>query len=177
MNQDLIEKIKSRQSIRKFTSESIPDSIVDDIANIGRSAPSGGNRQPWRIVIVTKEELKNQLVVAAHNQKFIAVAPVVYVVCAVPEESAERYKERGRDLYTLQDTAAMTLNILFGAHLHGYGACWIGAFNEEEVSKVLNIPSDMRPVAMVPVGKVDGDVPPLRGRKSLSEIVIREQFD
>ena len=177
MSKDCIEKITSRQSIRKFTNESIPDSIIEDIANIGRSAPSGGNRQPWRIVIVTKEDLKNQLVVAAYNQKFLAVAPVVYVVCAVPEESAEKYKERGRDLYTLQDTAALTLNILFGAHLHGYGACWIGAFNEEEVSKILNVPSDMRPVAMVPVGKIDGKIPPLRGRKSLSEIVIKEQFD
>jgi len=177
LSKDCIEKITSRQSIRKFTNESIPDSIIEDIANIGRSAPSGGNRQPWRIVIITKDDLKNQLVTASHNQTFVAVAPVVYVVCAVPEESAERYKERGRNLYTLQDTAALTLNILFGAHLHGYGACWIGSFNEEEVSKILNIPSDMRPVSIVPVGKIDGDVPPLRGRKSLSEIVIREQFD
>ena len=169
--------ITSRQSIRKFTSESIPDSIIDDIANIGRSAPSGGNRQPWRIVIVTKQDLKNKLVAAAHDQKFMAVAPVVYVICAVPEESAERYKERGRNLYTLQDTAALTLNILFGAHLHGYGACWIGSFNEKEVSKILNIPTDMRPVAIVPVGRIEGEIPPLRGRKSLSEIIIREQFD
>ena len=173
----MIEKITSRQSIRKFTNEPIPDSIIEEIANIGRTAPSGGNRQPWRIVIVTREDLKNQLVAAAHNQRFIAAAPVVYVICAVPEESAERYGKRGRKLYTLQDTAAMTLNILYGAHLHGYGACWIGAFEEEEVSKVLSIPSDMRPVAMVPVGRIDGDLPPLRGRKSLSEIVVREQFE
>jgi nitroreductase len=177
MSQDLIEKIKSRQSIRKFTNEPIPDSVIRDIVNIGRTAPSGGNRQPWRIVIVTRNDLKNQLVAAANNQKFIAVAPVVYVVCAVPEESAERYKDRGRKLYTLQDTAALTLNILYGAHLHGYGACWIGAFNEEEVSKTLNIPSDMRPIAMVPVGKIDGNLPPLRGRKSPSEIIVQERFE
>lgn len=177
MSRDCIEKITSRQSIRKFTSEPIPDSIIEDIVNIGRSAPSGGNRQPWRIIIVTKADLKNQLVDAAHNQKFIAVAPVVFVVCAVPEESAERYQERGRTLYTLQDTAALTLNILYGAHLQGYGACWIGSFNEQEVSKILNIPSDMRPVAMIPVGKIDGELPPLRGRKSPTEIVITEQFD
>jgi nitroreductase len=177
MSKDCIEKIKSRQSIRKFTSEPIPDSVIEDIVNIARSAPSGGNRQPWRIVIVTRNDLKNQLVAAAHNQKFIAVAPVVYVVCAVPEESAERYHKRGRKLYSLQDTAALTLNILFGAHFHGYGACWIGAFNEDEVSKTLNIPSDMRPVAMVPVGKIDGELPPLRGRKSHSDIVIWEKFE
>jgi nitroreductase len=126
---------------------------------------------------VTRDDIKKRLVAAAHHQKFIAAAPLVYVVCAVPEESAERYGKRGRKLYALQDTAAMTLNILYGAHLHGYGACWIGAFEEDEVSKVLNIPSDMRPVSMVPVGRIDGDLPPLRGRKSLSEIVVRERFE
>ena len=177
MNRECIEKLKSRQSIRNFTSEPIPDSIVEDIVNIGRTAPSGGNRQPWRIIIVTREDLKKQLVGAAYNQKFIAAAPVVYVVCTVPEESAERYKERGRTLYALQDTAALTLNILYGAHFHGYGACWIGAFDEDAVSKTLNIPDHMRPIAMIPVGKIAGKLPNLRGRKSPSEIVVRECFE
>ncbi len=122
-------------------------------------------------------ELKNQLADAAFNQKFIADAPVIYVVCAVPEESAERYQERGRTLYTLQDTAALSLNILYGAHLHGYGACWVGAFDEDAVSKTLNIPVDMRPVAMIPVGKIDGKLPPMRPRKRIPDIVVREQFE
>ncbi|MBY8996482.1 MAG: nitroreductase family protein [Candidatus Thorarchaeota archaeon] len=177
MSVDCIEKLTSRQSIRRFTSESIPDSIIDDIVRIGISAPSGGNRQPWRIIIVTNKNLRNQLADAAFNQEFLAVAPVVFVVCVVPEESAERYKERGRNLYALQDTAALTLNILYGAHLHGYGACWIGSFNEDTVSKTLNIPSDMRPVAMIPVGKIDGKLPPARPRKKPSEIVVKEQFE
>ena len=177
MSIDCIEKIRSRQSIRKFTSESIPDSIIDDIIMTGIRAPSGGNRQPWRIIIVTNMELRNQLADAAFNQKFIATAPVVYVVCAVPEESAERYKDRGRKLYALQDTAALTLNILYGAHLHGYGACWIGAFDEDAVTKTLNIPANMRPVAMIPVGKIDGGLPPMRPRKTPAEIVVREQFE
>ena len=121
--------------------------------------------------------MKEQLVRAAYNQTFLASAPVVYVVCAVPEESAEIYKDRGRSLYTFQDTAALTLNILYGAHLRGYGACWVGAFDEDQVPKALNIPDHMKPVSMVPVGRIDGNPPPLRGRKSLSEIVIKEQFE
>ncbi|MHA1963993.1 MAG: nitroreductase family protein [Candidatus Thorarchaeota archaeon] len=177
MSKDCLEKITSRQSIRKFTSESIPESIIEDIVRIGISAPSGGNRQPWRIIIVTTKDLRNQLADDAYNQKFIAVAPVIYVVCAVPEESAERYKKRGRTLYVLQDTAALTLNMLYGAHLHGYGACWIGAFDEVAVSKTLNIPTDMRPVAMIPVGRIDGEHPPMRQRKKTSEVVVREQFE
>lgn len=177
MSKDCIEKITSRQSIRKFTSEPIPDSVIEDIVKIGISAPSAGNRQPWRIIIVTENGLREQLADAAFNQNFLAVAPVVYVVCAVPEQSAERYQKRGGKLYAIQDTAALTLNILYGAHLHGYGACWIGAFNEGAVSKVLNIPPDMRPVAMIPVGKINGELPSMRPRKNASEIVVREKFE
>lgn len=177
MSKECVQYITSRQSIRKFRDEPIPEVVIKEIMNIGRTAPSAGNRQPWRIILVTRDNLKAQLVRAAYNQTFLATAPVVYVVCAVPEESAERYKDRGRSLYTFQDTAALTLNLLYGAHLHGYGACWVGAFNEEEVSKALNIPDHMRPVSMVPVGKIDGNFPPLRGRKSLSEIVVKEQFE
>jgi nitroreductase len=177
MSKDCIEMITSRQSIRKFTSEPIPDSVIEDIVKIGISAPSGGNRQPWRIVIVTNNELRVKLADAALNQNFISEAPVVFVVCAVPEESAERYKERGRTLYALQDTAALTLNILYGAHLHGYGACWIGSFDEDAVSKILNIPSHMRPVAIIPVGKIDGELPPMRPRKNALEIIVQEKFE
>ncbi len=177
MNKDCIEIITSRKSIRKFTGESIPDSLIEDLVRIGTSAPSAGNRQPWRIIVVTDRELRNRLASAAFNQNFIAKAPVVYVVCAVPEESAERYQDRGRNLYILQDTAALTLNILYGAHLHGYGACWIGAFNEDAVREVLRIPPNMRPVSMIPVGKVDGPLPPPRQRRNISDIIVRERFD
>jgi nitroreductase len=97
-------------------------------------------------------------------------------VCGVPEESAERYKERGRTLYVLQDTAALTLNILHAAHMLGYGACWIGAFNEDEVSKILQIPSNIRPVSMIPVGMIEGNLPDMRPRRNLSEVLIQERF-
>jgi len=143
---------------------------------IGISAPSAGNLQPWRVVIVKNQDTKNQLSDAAGGQIFLLKAPVVFIVCGVPEESAKRYKERGRTLYVLQDTAALTLNILHAAHMLGYGACWVGAFNEEEVSKILQIPSNMRPIAMIPVGKIEGEAPNQRSRKNLSEVLVRERF-
>ncbi len=166
----------SRQSIRRFTSEPIPDSTIEELVSIGTRAPSAGNRQPWRIIIVTNKDLRKHLANDAFNQDFIAGAPVIFVICAVPEESAERYHDRGRTLYVYQDTAALTLNILYGAHFHGYGACWIGAFDEDAVSKTLKIPFNMRPVSMIPVGKIDGACPPLRQRRKSSEIIIQESF-
>jgi nitroreductase len=59
----------------------------------------------------------------------------------------------------------------------GYGACWIGAFNEEEVSTILRIPSNMKPVSMIPVGKMEGKTPDMRPRRNHSETVVQERFD
>ena len=176
MSKECLSQIRGRRSIRKFLSEQIDEEDIKDIVKVGFSAPSGGNRQPWRVVIVKDQNIKDQLSDAA-GQSFMAKAPVIFVVCAVPEESAERYQERGRTLYVLQDTAALTLNILHAAHMLGYGSCWIGAFNEEEVSRILIVPPDMRPVAMIPVGKIEGKIPDMRPRRNISEVVIREQFE
>jgi len=177
MSKECLNQIMTRRSIRKFSSEPIDEKEIEDIVKVGFSAPSAGNRQPWRVVIVTDQEVKNRLSVAAGGQTFLAKAPVVFVVCGVPEESAERYKERGSSLYVLQDTAALTLNILHAAHFLGYGTCWIGAFNEEEVSSIIRIPSNMRPVSMIPVGKIDGNLPEMRPRRNHSEVIVRERFE
>lgn len=171
-----IERIKERCSIRKLGGDVIPQSDIDDIIETGFSAPSAGNRQPWRVVVVKNAETRTRLSAAALDQKFVATAPVVLVVCAVPEESAERYGERGAGLYALQDTAALTQNLLLAAHLKGYGACWVGAFNEDAVTEVLGIPTNMRPVSIVPIGAIEGEVPARRQRRRTSEVVVKESF-
>ena len=175
MNQ-VLGSIRSRCSVRKFQQESIPDELIQDIIETGIRAPSAGNKQPWRIVRVQKQSTKDALAQAALGQIFMADAPVILVICGVPEESAERYGERGRTLYVLQDTAALTTTILLAAHGLGYGACWIGAFDEGKVSEIIRIPDGMRPVAMIPIGKPKGDLPPLRNRRHSSEIVLDETF-
>jgi nitroreductase len=176
LDKDMITSMLARRSIRKFLSDEIPDSDLAEILTAGFSAPSAGNRQPWRVIVVRENSCKDQLASCAGGQTFMAKAPVVLVICAVPGESAERYAERGETLYVLQDTAALTTSILLAAHALGYGTCWIGAFNEEGVSKTLRIPKDMRPVAMVPIGKVDGGAPAQRPRRPLSEVVIEDRF-
>jgi nitroreductase len=176
MKDKCIRKIETRQSIRRFTGDSIPEGEILEIIKIGLSAPSAGNKQPWRIVLVTDEDLKEQLATAAMGQSFLIQAAVVLVICAVPQESAERYGERGSSLYAFQDTAALIQNILLASHMSGYGTCWVGAFDESEVSRVLNIPKSMRPVALIPIGIIAGDLPNPRPRKQISEILIRESF-
>jgi nitroreductase len=147
-----------------------------EIIRIGTSAPSAGNMQPWRIVIVKDSKNRERLARAALNQEFVAAAPVVLVICAVPRESAIRYGERGARLYSIQDTAALTENILLAALFKGYSTCWVGAFDDQAVAAAVNVPKNIRPVALVPMGKAVNLKPSKPRRRSLSDIVIYERF-
>lgn len=175
MNRECLNSLTSRVSIRKLAGN-IDEKDIDRLLEVAIAAPSAGNMQPWRIVVVKNKERKHLLAEAAFGQAFVATAPVVFVICAVPEESASRYGERGESLYVLQDTAALTLQLLVAAHMMGYGACWTGAFAEEIVADILNIPKNMRPVALVPVGQVQGKPPIKWPRRDLGEIVVLESF-
>ena len=77
----------------------------------------------------------------------------MFVICAEPDQSAKRYGSRGREMYVYQDTAAATQNLLLMATSLGYGTCWVGAFDETGVVRVLGLPAGWRPVALVPVGR------------------------
>jgi nitroreductase len=176
MTDDCLKRIQERQSIRRYSKESIPESDIEEILATGFSAPSAGNRQPWRVVKITYQEVKDKLALAAGRQTFLARATVVLVVCIVPQESAERYGDRGLTLYALQDAAALTQNLLLAIHLLGYASCWVGAFNEKEVKDALNIPQGVRPVAIIPIGKHEGKPPPKPTRRNWQETVIKESF-
>ena len=152
MSENAIDSILNRYSCRNFKSDPLKEGDLERLMEALRWAPSAGNCQPWFFYVVTNREVKEGLSRAAHDQSFIVNAPVVFVVCANTKEAAFCYGERGQTLYCLQDTAAATENLLLAATALGYGSCWIGAFEEEEASEVLNIPQSLRPVAIIPVG-------------------------
>jgi nitroreductase len=143
---------RRRFSCRSYLPDPVPQEAIDAMLDAAIWAPSAGNLQPWRFVVVREGGLRRALASAAYGQSFVAAAPTVIVVCAVPEESARHYGPRGRDLYCLQDTAAATENLLLAAVDLGLGACWVGAFDERAVARELALPDGWRPVAMVPVG-------------------------
>jgi nitroreductase len=172
---ELSEAIKGRRSVRAFKQQDVPQETVEKLIDAARHAPSAGNIQPWEFVIVRKLEVKKKLARAALNQAFVEEAPVVIVVCANEMRSSMGYGYRGKTLYCIQDTAAATQNILLTAYSLGLGACWIGAFNEDEAKRTLNAPGGIRPVAIIPVGYPD-ETPPQRSRRSLSQIVHHENF-
>jgi nitroreductase len=146
--------IKNRRSVREFKDREIPESAIDVLSEALRWAPSAGNLQSRKFYFVFNEVLRNKLAQTGlrHDYvSFIARAPLVVVGCA-DLRIATRYKERGTELYCIQDTAASVQNLMLAAQDLGLGTCWVGAFKEEEVKKILEMPDYLRPVVLVPVG-------------------------
>ena len=172
---DVFEAIKGRRSIRRFTRENVSEDDLRRLLECAIMAPSAGNLQSWEFVVVRDAKRKRGLSAAALDQTFIEEAPVVVVVCANEMRSGRGYGNRGVTLYCLQDTAAAIQNLLLAAHALGLGACWVGAFHEEEARTVLKVPRGIRPVAIVPLGHPD-ESPWDRERRPLSEVVHYETF-
>lgn len=160
-----------RFSCRTFQEKDVPEEYIEVILKAGIWAPSAGNLQPWRFLVIKNMELKEKLVDVAYGQEFIKEAPFCIVVIALPEESAIRYGERGRSLYSIQDTAAAIENMLLQGSILGLGSCWVGAFSEEKAKKVLNLGKDEKPVAILPFGFPKEFPPSLRKRKSIEKVV------
>jgi nitroreductase len=172
---DVFEAIKGRRSIRVFNRRDVSDEDVAKLIDAAVWAPSAGNIQPWELVIVRKPDVKRRLAEAAWDQSFIEQAAVVIVVCANENRSSQRYGDRGKSLYCIQDTGAAIQNIHLAAYSLGLGTCWIGAFKEQEVRQILNVPQGIRPVAIVPVGYAAESASP-RSKRPMDQIVHQETF-
>jgi len=158
-----------RFSCRSYRPDPVPRELLEELLDGARWAPNAGNLQPWRFVVVLDQAFRRTLARAALNQRFLATAPAVIVVCAVPEESARVYGSRGRELYCFQDTAAATENLMIAATDVGLATCWVGAFDEAAVARDLDLDAGWRPVALVPVG-YPAENPGRRSRRSVASI-------
>ena len=172
---ELFEAIRGRRSVRSYREGDLTQNDLKQILEAAICAPSAGNLQSWEFVVVRDNEGKRALAEAAYGQDFITNASVVIVVCADRTRSASRYKERGRSLYSIQDTAAAIQNMLLAAYALGYGSCWVGAFDEDKAARIVHTPPEIRPVAIIPVGKPT-ESPEARSRLSLDRVTHFEEF-
>jgi len=148
---DILKAIKERRSIRDFKKKDIPEEIMNKLIDALRWAPSAGNLQARKFYFVKDATIKRKIAAAALNQHFIAEAPLVIIGCTDSRISI-KYRERGVFLYTIQDVACSIMGMMLLAHELGLGSTWVGAFYENQVSQILNLPKHLRPVAIVPVG-------------------------
>lgn len=154
---ELKKAIRQRHSARSFLDKKPSMNIVHELIEYANLAPSAGNLQAREFIIIDDIEMKKRLSAAALDQDFIMEAPVNIVVCAHLGRISS-YGRRGIEFYCLQDAAAAVEHILLMAVDSGLVACWVGAFDDDEVSKILNLPSYIRPVAIIPVGYQRGRI-------------------
>lgn len=163
---DVFEVMTARRSIRKYTPEPIPDTQLGKILEAARLAPSAANKQPWRFVVVQDKNRKEQVAQAANNQTFLKDASAIVVAVSDPETS-QRWHEK--------DTMIALEHMVLAATALGYGTCWIGAFNEEEIKRLLKIPEQKRIVALLPIG-IPNEKPAPKSRKDFHEIFYKEEW-
>jgi nitroreductase len=141
-----------RSSVRDFKDESLTDEEATYILNCASTAPSAGNLEAWDVVVVTDEDARLALAEAAYDQEHIGRASTVFVTCANYVRSMSRYGERGI-LYAVQDATIACTYMMLAAHARGLHTCWTGAFDEEAVREILDLPQHIRPIAMLATGR------------------------
>lgn len=164
----ILEVARNRRSIRKYKEKPIPEDVLLRVLEAARLAPSGKNLQPWKFIIVRDKALKEKLARASSGQFFIAKAPVIIVGCGFPDNC---YARMGRYMKSWPVDVTIALeHLILQAWEEGLGTCWIGSFEENEVKSILNIPENVRVLALTPLG-YPAKTPSFRGRKSLKEII------
>ncbi len=172
---ELHESIKKRRSIRRFIDKTIPEEVLTRILDAGRLAPSAVNLQPWRFLVIREPVTKMELVECTRGGKHthLGMGDVIIVACGNEKEC---YQRQGNYMKTFAIDVTIALeHMMLAATAEGLGTCWIGAFDEEKVKNLLDIPDPWRVVAMTPLGYPD-ESPPDRGRKKLNEIVYNEKW-
>jgi len=188
--------VLKRKSIRKYKSDPVPEDKLRYVLEAARQAPSWANQQCWKYIIVTDEELKKKIAVSIlpppaifpsswdrslfpepkapmRPRDWAAQAPIIIVGCADPAKSG---RKEGKDYY-LVDMGISMEHLMLAAAEQGLGTCWMGGgFDEAVVKEALNIPKEIRVVALTPLGYPD-ESPGPRPRRSLEEITSRNRWE
>jgi len=172
---NLFDAIKNRRSIREFKSDPVPETLLKEVLEAAQWAPSAGNCQARDFIVVKNQKIKRRLCEAAFEQDFIEEAHVDIVVCANEKRSAAVYGRRGKNLYCILDAAAAVQNILLAVHGLGLGACWVGAYNDEEAAQALSLPEHVKPIAIIPIGYPAEKPSPPR-RIPLENLTFKEHY-
>jgi nitroreductase len=169
---NIYELIKTRKSVRAFQDRDVPEDVLMKLLGAARMAPSAKNFQEWRFIIVRNSATRAKLAEAAKGQKFVAEAPVVIACCA---ETDWHVMSCGQLCYPI-DLAIAIDHLTLAAVEEGLGACWVGAFYEDKVRDILEIPRNIRVVELLPLGYPQDSAPVEKSRLPLTAIVKREKW-
>jgi len=166
---DVLQAIKQRRSIRQFTEQAIDRNLLEQILDAARWAPTAGNQQRWRFIVVTDPTVKEM--VRKVSPGIFATPAAFVVICAekVPDASAW-------DEWTyLADCAIAAQNIMLAAHALGLGSCLAISYARTALKEILDIPEQVEPELVVTLGySAEDPAPP--SRLPLSQIVFADEY-
>jgi len=172
---NVFETIEKRVSVRKYKNIKVDLKYILAALEYAILAPSAGNTQEWRFIIVEDQKLKEDLAKAAYDQDFLKEASYVIAICADEEEIYNAYGKRGKERYMYMDCSFAAANLILTLTAMDIATCIVAAFDDEKVSKILNLPSHIKPIFLIPVGYADEN--PVRPpRKPLESIVFYDQY-
>ncbi len=188
---DVFEAIRNRRSIRRYKADPVDEKTVQTVLEAAHWAPSWGNLQCWRFIVVRDPQVKSQVADTLTKTKVdnelvengatraIKQAPVLIVICAEVGQAGcnpdgAPATDKG-DCWYMFDIALATQNLTLAAHAMGLGTVIVGGFDAPKAAKILGVPAGFCVVTMTPLGVPDhkGQVSP---RKKLSEVLYREKF-
>jgi nitroreductase len=153
---DTLGAIMTRRSTRKFTDATVPESAIETLLRAAMAAPSAGNQQSWRFVVVEQRARLDRLAQTSPFAGPLTLAPLAIVVCG--ETDGARHPG-----YWVQDCAAAMENLLLAAHASGLGAVWLGYHPAEErvdrLSSELDLPDTVVPLGIAAIGYPDETKP------------------
>ncbi len=175
---NVMDAIRTRRSVRSYATDPLSPEVLERMRDALRLAPSACNLQPWHFILVSDAGIRRALAAASNGQNWMADAPLIVVGCALPEEAYQRMGGYGNSA-DLDVTIALD-HLTLAAVAEGLGTCWIGAFDEGRVKALLNVPEEVKVVAMTPLGypaSPDLNRPLERGkRKDESAVFSGDQY-
>ena len=168
MFEDVMKCIKGRRSIRQFDSKEVEEDKIQACLEAARWAPSASNRQPWHFLIVRDKKTREKIAKMHPHAKFVKSSPVVFIPIGDPVRHPK---------YFHADTAVAIQNFLLAAYAHGLGTCWAGVIDnpfEKDMKELLNIPEELRIIAVVAVGYPAQN--PTKERRPMEELVSFEKY-
>lgn len=147
---ELLKAIYERRSVRAFRQEPVPQGILRSLVEAGCWAPSGGNAQTWRFIIVTDPDRLRRIGMLSPG--ILGGPPAVIAVCQDLAEAERRGDKLGRETLTVMDSAMAAENIMLAGCAAGLGSCPICSFHVGGVAKLLRLPDHIVPQILISIG-------------------------
>ena len=159
-NNTTIADIMTRTSVRAYSGQEVENEKIDTLLRAAMAAPTAGNKQPWRFVVINDKAILNAIGTNFKTMTMAKEASVAVVMCG---DTTATFKGDAQD-YWIEDVSASSENLLLAAHAMGLGAVWCGIYPQmdrvREFSQMLNLPGNIIPMACICIGYPAGETTP-----------------